>query len=70
MTLKELRISRNITQVQAASIVGVSLRSYKQYENDAEKINTIKYNYIYNELKKIGYIDENHGVLTLDKIKK
>ena len=58
MTLKELRTSKNITQKEAAIYIGVSLRSYKQYENDASKINTIKYKYIYEMIQKLGYIDE------------
>ncbi len=69
MTLKELRISKEITQVDAAQLLGVSLRSYKQYENDDNKVNTIKYNYMYEEISKLGYIDEEHGILTLEEIK-
>lgn len=34
--LKSLRIERKLTQNQAADILGVSLRSYKSYENDEE----------------------------------
>ncbi len=68
MTLKELRLSKGITQSEAAALLGVSLRSYKQYENDENKINTMKYNYMCNELGKIGYIDEEHGILSLDEI--
>ena len=69
MTLKELRLSKEITQKQAADYIGISLRSYKDYENDETKINSIKYKYIYNVLSKIDYIDEEHGVLKIDKIK-
>ena len=29
---------KKLTQNQAANIVGISLRSYKQYENDDKKI--------------------------------
>lgn len=68
MTLKELRLSKGITQSEAAALLGVSLRSYKQYENDENKINTMKYNYMCNEIGKIGYIDEEHGILSLDEI--
>ena len=53
MTLKELRLSKELTQSQVAKLVGISLRSYKEYENDVTKINTLKYNYIFNELSKI-----------------
>ena len=69
MSLKELRVSKKLTQTQVASMVGISLRSYKQYENDERKRNTIKYNYILNELSKVGYVDEQHGILDQDTIK-
>ena len=32
-----------LTQQQVAELVGISLRSYKSYENDIDKKNTIKY---------------------------
>ena len=70
MTLKELRLSKELTQKQVADLVGISLRSYKEYENDINKVNTLKYNYIYNELSKFDLIDEEHGILKLDSIKK
>ena len=69
MTLKELRISKDITQLQASELLGVSLRSYKQYENEEEKIDTIKYRYFCDQLEKIGFVDETHGVLKFDFIK-
>lgn len=68
-TLKELRIEKKLTQQQVADMVGISLRSYKSYENDDNKTDTIKYRYIVEELKKINPIDEEHGVLSLDDIK-
>ena len=70
MTLKELRISKELTQSQVASMIGISLRSYKEYENDTSKVNSIKYNYIFNELSKIGYVDEEYGILKLEDIRK
>ena len=69
MDLKELRLSKKLTQAQAALKMGISLRSYKQYENDKKKINTIKYNYMIRELEKVGYIDEEHGILNIEIIK-
>lgn len=68
MTLKELRISKGLTQIQVAEMIGLSLRSYKQYENEESKKDTIKYKYIVDELTKYGFIDEEHGILTLDQI--
>lgn len=66
--LKEIRIEKGFTQSQAAKLVGVSLRSYKSYENDESKIGTIKYNYMLEQLTKINLIDEEHGILTQDSI--
>lgn len=66
--LKEIRIEKGFTQSQAAKLVGVSLRSYKSYENDESKIGTIKYNYMLEQLTKINLIDEGHGILTQDSI--
>lgn len=40
--LKELRSTAALTQKQAAELIGVSLRSYKTYENDITKENSIK----------------------------
>ena len=68
MNLKELRISKSLTQMQASMLAGISLRSYKEYENNKNKSDSIKYKYIYNELLKYGYIDEEHGILELDTI--
>ena len=70
MTLKELRLSKDLTQSQVANIVGISLRSYKEYENDVTKVNSLKYKYILNELLKIDYIDEEHGIRKIVNIKK
>ena len=44
--LKEMRISKQITQQEAARRLGISLRSYIMYENDAAKENTIKYRFL------------------------
>jgi len=70
MNLKELRISKNITQIQASKFVDIPLRTYKNYENDERKIDSIKYNYIMEKLNRYGYIDEEHGILTVEEIQK
>ena len=64
-TLKELRIAKGLTQEEASVLLGVSLRSYKTYENDEGKIGTIKYNYMLEKLEKHIPLDEEHGVLLL-----
>ena len=68
--LKGLRIEKKLTQKQVSELVGISLRSYKTYENDADKSGTLKYNYIVEELKKINPVDESHGVLDAEDIKR
>ena len=42
-SLKELRLKSRMTQKEAADYLKVSLRTYKTYENDPEKISSIKY---------------------------
>lgn len=68
--LKELRNEKKMTQQQVADMVGISLRSYKSYENDENKKDTIKYKYIMEQLFKINYIDEENGILELEDIVK
>ena len=48
--------------------VGIPLRTYSNYENDKNKINTFKYESIFNKLETYGYIDEEHGIVTIDYI--
>ena len=66
--IKEIRIEKKLTQQQVAELVGISLRSYKSYENDKEKEGTLKYNYILDKLQTINPIDEEHGILEMDFI--
>ena len=42
MTLKEIRNNCKITQMEAAYIVGVSIRTYVSYENNEEKADFLK----------------------------
>ena len=69
IALKTLRKNKGLTQVEAAKYLRVSLRSYKDYENKEKKIDTIKYRYFIDELSKIGFVDEEHGILSLEQIK-
>ena len=70
MTLKELRVSRKLTQEEAASKLGISRRSYVTYENDPEKEHTIKYKYFMSEIEKLNKIDEENGIISIDDIKR
>ena len=56
--LKELRIKNKLTQQQTADYFGISLRSYKKYENDASKIESIKYKYMLEKLEERARVDE------------
>ena len=67
--LKELRLDKGLTQKQASEIIGVSLRTYKSYENDNSKIDTVKYKYMLELISKHVVLDEEHGLLSLDEIK-
>ncbi len=69
MTIKELRKSLNLTQKEVSKLVDIPLRTYLNYENDEIKKDTIKYNYIKEKLEEYGYIDEEHGLLTIKTIK-
>lgn len=68
--LKEIRNEKKLTQQQVADLVGVSLRSYISYENDERKAGTLKYNYILDKLLEINPIDEEHGIIEIDDIKR
>lgn len=68
--LKQIRLEKKLTQQEVAGILGISLRSYKSYENDKDKVNSIKYNYILEKLQQINPINENEGVLKIEDISK
>lgn len=67
--LKDIRKSLGMTQKEAAAYLGVSLRSYLSYENEEGKKANLKYEFMKEKLSKAGIIDEEHGLLSLDKIK-
>ena len=64
-----LRKELGLTQAQAAAMFGVSMRSYQEYETNKNKIGTIKYKYFVDKYNEMLYIDENTGLLTVEKIK-
>lgn len=68
--LKDLRKEKKMTQQEVADLAGISLRSYKTYENDETKSDSIKYKYLMEQLTKVNFIDEEHGLLDVDDIKR
>ena len=69
MTLRELRKQKNMTQRECAVYLGVPIRTYQNYENDEGKRTSIKYIYMMQKLDQYGFIDEDHGILSIQKIK-
>ena len=57
-----------LTQEEAASLLGVSRRTYQYYETDKNKVYTNNYKYALYLLNKENTIDEEHGVLKLEEI--
>ena len=69
MTLKELRKQKKLTQAECAKYLGMPLRTYQNYETDNAKASSMKYSFMMQKLQEYGYIDETHGLLTVDQIK-
>jgi hypothetical protein len=69
MTLKELRKLKGLTQKDCAQFLSIPLRTYTRYEADDSKQNAIKYQYMLQKLNEYGYVDEEHGILSLEDIK-
>ena len=67
--LKKIRESLNITQVEASQMLNISRRSYQKYEA-LENENDDKLQYYIYKLREINLIDEEHGILKLDDIKR
>ena len=59
-----------MTQKDAALALGVSLRSYKTYENDPKMQKTLKYKYMTERLEAHVPVDEKHGVLSEKDIRR
>ena len=68
-SLKSVREQLNMTQVEAAKFLGVSRRTYQNYETDNAYENTIKYEYMLEKLTNF-LEDESKGILSLEEIKK
>lgn len=70
MKLKDFRTEKGLTQEQAAQLLGISRRTYIKYENDDTRASEMKYKFMCQVLESYGFIDEEHGVLTIEQIKK
>lgn len=70
MKLRDIRSKANITQQEASDIVGVPLRTFIRYENEEKYKKTLKYQKICDVLEETFRVDEEHGLLTIEEIKK
>lgn len=67
--MKELRKKKKLTQVECAAYLGMPLRTYQNYETDETRSSSMKYAYMMQKLEKYGWVDESHGILTVQQIK-
>ena len=67
--LKKIRLSLNMSQVDTANILGISRRTYQKYEA-LDNENDKKLQYFIFRLNELNIIDEEHGILKLEDIKK
>ena len=67
--MKELRTQNKLTQVECARYLGVPVRTYQNYEVDEKKRTSMKYMYMVQKLEQYGFVDETHGILSIQKIK-
>ena len=70
MSLKDIRLRSNLTQEEAAQLLGVTRRTYVNYEAGKIDESSLKYKYVVETLQEATLIDENHGILTIDQIRK
>ena len=68
MTLKELRKQKKLTQAACAKYLGIPLRTYQNYETDPSRVGSIKYAFMLQKLQTYGFVDETHGILTIEQI--
>lgn len=68
MVLRDIRLEKGLTQEEASVILGVSRRTYLKYENEAEYLTSVKYNFMCKTLEDYNKIDESHGILTIKQI--
>lgn len=68
MTLKELRLQKGLTQAKCAEYLGVPLRTYQNYEKNEEWGSSIKAAFMFARLERYGFVDEEHGILTVEQI--
>lgn len=69
MMIKELRIKKGLTQKEAATLVGLSLRTYQNYEYEKSTRDKFKINQIISLLDQYQRISIDKGIYTIEEIK-
>jgi predicted nucleotidyltransferase/DNA-binding XRE family transcriptional regulator len=67
--IRELRIQKNLTQSEAAKIVGIPLRTYQNYESGRTPSSFFTGKIIQERLSLYEPYSENHGILPLPLLK-
>ena len=68
MSIKELRINKGLTQNEAAKLVGLSLRTYQNYEYGTSTRDMFKINNIIKILNEYQKYSEDKGILSTKEI--
>lgn len=68
MGIREIRKQNNLTQKQAAELVGIPYRTYLRYEEEESYKKSYKYQKIFDDLIEKLRCDEEHGILKLKVI--
>lgn len=69
MNLVEIRKQNGLTQKEAATLIGIPYRTYIRYEENEGYSSSYKYRMIVDDLTNKLRVDEEHGVLSLERIK-
>lgn len=69
MSLREIRIEYGLSQVEAATILGIPERTYRRYETDENYGSDIKRRMFIEMLNEQCEITEDKGLLTIEQIK-
>lgn len=70
MEIKDLRLEKKLSQQEAADIVGLSLRTYQNYEYKKSTRDLFKIKNIIKILSEYEPITETKGILKVEEIKK
>lgn len=69
MDLVEIRKQNGLTQKEAATLIGIPYRTYIRYEENEGYSYSYKYRMIVDDLTNKLRVDEEHGILSIERIK-